>query len=108
MACYFIHIPCASSGTKRRAHGTEEPQRKGPTALRRQRYYRIRRPVLPVHAVLPDPATGRSRRNPCTPQTPAVLPELGPVLPVSGTTFPYYRSLLKTPTEAPGLQAVLP
>src|SRR3954471_4522175 len=75
---------------------------KRPTAFRLQRYYRTLRPVLPVQAAQPAPATGRSRRNPTKAQTPAVLPVREPVLPMGGTTALSYRLLLATPTEAPG------
>src|SRR3954469_14741470 len=44
--------------------------------------------VLPLQAVLPAPATGRSRKHHSTPQTQAVLPAQQPVLPDSGTTAP--------------------
>src|SRR3954470_10467424 len=40
--------------------GTEEKQ---PVAARRKRYYRLSRPVLPLQAVLPAPATGRTRNR---------------------------------------------
>src|SRR4051812_14647732 len=105
MACYFILIHCASSGTKRRTQGTEGKQ---PVAARRKRYYRLSRPVLPLQAVLPATATVRSRKHHSTPQTQAVLPAQQPVLPDSGTTAPSYRSPLEPPTEAPGPPAVLP
>src|SRR4051812_44577530 len=108
MACYFIRIPCASSGTKRRTQWTEEPERKQPDAARLRRYYRLRRPVLPVQAVLPAPATGHPSRSPTKGQTTTVLPAQEPVLPVGGTTAPSYRSLQANPREAPGSPAVLP
>ena len=56
-----------------------------------------------------DPRNGRNggeATSRCL--TPAVLPVREPVLPVSGTTALYYRSLQATPTEAPGPPAVLP
>src|SRR4051812_37941512 len=56
-----------------------------------------------------DPVNGGTpaKETNCT-QSPAVLPDQA-----TGTTGqryyrPYYRSLLTTPTEVPGLQAVLP
>src|SRR3954463_7566137 len=97
MACYFTRKLCASSGTK-----------KPPVAARRKRYYRLERPVLPLQAVLPPRPTARHRKHCSSPQKQAVLPVLQPVLPVAGTTAPYYRSPLTPPTEAPGSQAVLP
>ena len=110
MACYFIPIPCASSGTKRRTHRTEEHQQKRPNALCRQRYYRTWRPVLP-----PGGTTALCyRQQQTTPAqakcslSPAVLPAPDPVLPGHGTTAPCYRHQQTAPAEAPGPQAVLP
>src|SRR3954469_2487746 len=103
MACYFIRIPCASLGTKRRTHRTEEHQWKKPNALCRQRYYRTWRPVLP-----PGGTTAPCYRQQQTTPTeakyslsPAVLPDLEPVLPAYGTTASCYRSLRTAPAEAP-------
>ena len=110
MACYFIPIPCASSGTKRRTHKTEERQQTRPNALCRQRYYRTWRPVLP-----PGGTTALCyRQQQTTPAqakcslSPAVLPAPDPVLPGPGTTAPCYRHQQTAPAEAPGPQAVLP
>ena len=110
MACYFIPIPCASSGTKRRTHRTEERQQTRPNALCRQRYYRTWRPVLP-----PGGTTALCyRQQQTTPAqakcslSPAVLPAPDPVLPGHGTTAPCYRHQQTAPAEAPGPQAVLP
>ena len=69
MACYFIRIPCASSGTKRRTHRTEERQQTRPNALCRQRYYRIWRPVLPDAARPTTATTSTPTSSPSGPMT---------------------------------------
>src|SRR3954465_9834211 len=109
MACYFIPIPCASSGTKRRTHRTEERQQKRPNALCRQRYYRTWRPVLPLGGTTAQ----CYRQQQKVPELPkrslslAVLPSLDPVLPGNGTTAPCYRHQQKAPAQVLGRQAVL-
>ena len=110
MACYFIPIPCASSGTKRRTHRTEERQQTRPNALCRQRYYRTWRPVLPLGGT--NAKCYRQQQK--VPELPkyslslAVLPAPDPVLPGCGTTAPCYRHQQKAPAQVPGRQAVLP
>ncbi len=79
-------------------------EEKPPVAARRKRYYRLSRPVLPLQAVLPAPATGRSRKHHSTPQTQAVLPAQQLVLPLPKR---YYR-VLPLPKRYYRLRPVLP
>ena len=110
MACYFIRIPCASSGTKRRTHRTEEHQQKRPNALCRQRYYRTRRLVLTLGGTT-APCYRQQQKTPALAKcslSPAVLPAPDTVLPGPSTTAPCYRHQQKAPAQVPGRQAVLP
>ena len=93
MACYFIPIPCASSGTKRRTHRTKERQQTRPNALCRQRYYRTWRPVLPLG--------GTTAKCYCQQQKDPELPKNSLSLAVLPAPARYYRpAVLPPPSTA--------
>src|SRR4051812_46487207 len=102
MVCYFIlrHICMIGSHRPVRRQG-RKPGASSPTRWKLGRgggRRQITKCSLSL-AILPDQATGTTGKR---------YYRLEPVLPVSGTTAPFYRSLLTAPTDALGPQAVLP